>query len=277
MATPAQSPRMAPAAAEAVPAAHPMEGASPEPKRPKARGDATATPMQQSLSLSEVIAGLGDLHGRVARDENYFAGIHDVVDFNAGVLSAVMARVLNLEQGAVTAVDQMKQLGKDAEDNDVKLDNALREQLNQVTTRLEEKNTELMDKLAVSEKNIWEKIGLFDSMATGTASALARIGGAVGPAQPPGLESGRLAALEEALKELNGRLVAVNSAQSAQITGTEAQVQGMGANLSALERTVIDLVRRATLLEACPAPEASVSGGWIRCRRRSGGRACDRA
>ena len=72
-----QSPRMAPAAAAAVPPAHPMEGASPEPKRPKARGDATATAMQQNLTVPEVIAGLGDLHGRVNRDEEYFANIHD--------------------------------------------------------------------------------------------------------------------------------------------------------------------------------------------------------
>ena len=79
-----------------------------------ARGDATATAMQQNLSLPEVIADLGDLHGRVARDEEYFAGVHEVVDFNAGVLSTVMARLLNLEQGVVTATSQMKQLGKDA-------------------------------------------------------------------------------------------------------------------------------------------------------------------
>ena len=97
-------------------------------------------------------------------------------------------------------------------------------------------------------------------MATGTASAVSRIGGAVGPAQPPGLEPGRLALLEKAFKELNGRLAAVNSAQSAQITGVEAQVQAMSTSVSALERTVIDLICRATLLEACPTPEASVSG-----------------
>ena len=119
-----QSPRVAPAAAAAVPTV-PMEGASPEPKRPKARADATATAMPQNLGLPEVVAGLGDLHGRVNRDEEYVAGIHDVVDFNAGVLSAIIARVLNLEQGAALAEAQTKQLGKDAEENDVKLDNAL--------------------------------------------------------------------------------------------------------------------------------------------------------
>ena len=153
-----QSPRMAPAAAAAVPAAHCMEGASPEPKRPEARGDDTETAMQQSLSLPEAIAGLGDLHRRVARDEDYFTGIHEVVDFNADFLSSVMARVLNLEQGAVTATSQMKQLGKDAQENDVKLDDKLREELNHVTARLEVVNTELMNNLAVNEKNIWRKI-----------------------------------------------------------------------------------------------------------------------
>ena len=66
---------------------------------------------------------MGDLHGRVNRDEEYFASVLEVMDHNAGVLSAVMARVLNLEQGMVTATGQMKQLGKDAQENDVKLDN----------------------------------------------------------------------------------------------------------------------------------------------------------
>ena len=79
-----------------------MEGANPEPKRPKARGDATPTAMQQDLTLPQVIARLVDLHGRANRDKEYFAHIHEVMDHNASVLSAVMARVLNLEQGVAT-------------------------------------------------------------------------------------------------------------------------------------------------------------------------------
>ena len=173
---------MAPAAADPVPTAPPMEGASPEPKRPKARAVVTPIAMQQDLTLPQVIAGLGHLHGRANRDEEYFQSIHEVMDHNASVLSAVMGRMLSLEQGVVTATGQMKQLGKDAEENDVKLDNKLGEELNQVTTKLEEKNTEIMKNLALSEKGIWEKICLFDSVATGTSSAVARMGGAMGPA-----------------------------------------------------------------------------------------------
>ena len=76
------------------------------------------------------------------------------MDFKVGVLSTVMARVLNLEQGAVTAVDQMKHLRTDPQENDVKLDIALHEHINQVTTRLDVNNVELMDNLAMSENNI---------------------------------------------------------------------------------------------------------------------------
>ena len=97
MTFPIVSLRMAPAAADPVPTAHPMEGASSETKRPKARADATPTAMQQDLTLPQVIAGLGDLHGRVNRDEEYFANVHEGMDHNANVLSAVMTRVLNLE------------------------------------------------------------------------------------------------------------------------------------------------------------------------------------
>ena len=149
---------MAPAAAEPVPVAHPMEGASPESERPKARAGATPTAMQPGLTLPQVITGLGDLHGRVNRDEEYFQSVHEVMDHNASVLSTVMARVLSLEQGVVTATGHMRQLGKDSEENDEQLDNKLREEFNQVTTRLEEKNTELMKNFALSEKGIWEKI-----------------------------------------------------------------------------------------------------------------------
>ena len=63
MSTPMTFLRMAPAAAEPVPMAHPMEGASPEPKRLKAHANATPIAMQQNLTLPQVIAGLGDLHG----------------------------------------------------------------------------------------------------------------------------------------------------------------------------------------------------------------------
>ena len=89
----------------------------------------------------------------------------------------------------------MRRTSKDAEEKDVKLDNKLREELNQVTTRLEEKNTELMKNLALSEKGIWEKIDLL------TVSLLERV--PVQPDRPPGLEPGRLLALEWAFKELS--------------------------------------------------------------------------
>ena len=192
------SPRMAPAAADPVPVAHPMEGASPESKRPKTRADATPTAIQRDLTLPRVIAGLGDLHGRVNRDEEYVANVHEV-----------------------TATGHMKQLGRDAEENDVKLDNKLREELNQVTTRLEEKNTELMNNLALSEKGIWEKI---DPL---TASILERP--PVQPERPPGFEPGRLLALEGGFKELSGHFNAVSLAQATEITGTQAQVSAMAS------------------------------------------------
>ena len=51
------------------------------------------------------------------------------MNHNASVISTVMARELSLEQGAVTATGHMKQLGKDAEENDVKPDNNLRGEL----------------------------------------------------------------------------------------------------------------------------------------------------
>ena len=117
-----------------------------------ARTDATPIAMQQDLTLAQVIAGLGDLHGRVNRDEEYLQSVHGVTDHNASVLSTVMARVLSLEQGAVTATGHMKQLGKDAEENDVKLDNQFCEELNEVTTRLGEKNTELMNHFALERE-----------------------------------------------------------------------------------------------------------------------------
>ena len=70
--------------------------------------------MQQDLTFPQVIAGLGDLHGRVTRDETNFAEMHGVMDFNATVLSSVMVRVLSLEQAMTTTSTQTAQLGKDA-------------------------------------------------------------------------------------------------------------------------------------------------------------------
>ena len=67
----------------------------------------------------------------------------------------------------------------------------------------------------MSEKGIWENIGLLDAVATGTASAVARMSGAMGPAQPdrpPGLEPGRLDVMEAVFKELGERLSAVDAA-----------------------------------------------------------------
>ena len=116
-----------------------------------------------------MIAGFGVLHGRFNRDEEYFSNVHEVIDHNAVVLSAVMARVLVIEQGVTATTAQLQQLGKDAKEKDETLDNALRGQLSQVTTRLEEKNTEFMGKFALSESSIWEKIALLDAAATGAA------------------------------------------------------------------------------------------------------------
>ena len=127
-----------------------------------------------------------------------------------------MARVLNLEQVVVTATDQMKQLGKDAQENDGKLDDKLREELNQVTTRLEVKNTELMNNPALSETNIWGKI---DDL---TAGLLERP--PVQPERPPGFEPGRLLAFQGGFKELRGHFNAVSLAQATVIMGTQAQV-----------------------------------------------------
>ena len=59
--------------------------------------------------------------------------VHEVMDHNVSVLSAVMTRVLILEQVVATTTAQMKQLRKVAEENDVTLDNALPEQLNHFT------------------------------------------------------------------------------------------------------------------------------------------------
>ena len=36
--------------------------------------------MQQDLTLPQVIAGLGDLPGRVNGDEEYVASVHEVMD-----------------------------------------------------------------------------------------------------------------------------------------------------------------------------------------------------
>ena len=124
-----------------------------------------------------------------------------------------------------------------------------------MTTRLEEQNTELTNSFALSEQGIWEKIGLLDPVATGTASAVARMSGAMGPAQPErlsGLEPGRLGVLEAAFKELGKRLSAVDAAQAVQLPSVNTQAAALGATMSNLERSVIELVRRATLLEACP-------------------------
>ena len=104
-----------------------MEGASPEPKRLKAGADATPTAKTQDLTLPQMIAVLGDMHGRANRDDEYFANVHEVMDHIASVPSEVMARVLNLEQGVATMTAQMNQLGNDAKETDETLDNALRE------------------------------------------------------------------------------------------------------------------------------------------------------
>ena len=134
----------------------------------------------------------------------------------------------------------------------MKLDNKLREEVNQATTRLEEKNTELMNNLALSEKGIWEKIDLL------TASLVERP--PVQPERPPGLEPGQLLALEGGFQELSDHFNAVSLAQAAEITGTQAQVSAMGVSVSGLENTVRELIRRATLIEACPPAAGQGSG-----------------
>ena len=72
-----------------------------------------------------------------------------------------------------------------------------------MTTRLEENNTELMKKLPLSEKGIWEKIDLL------TVGLLERAA-PMQPDRPPGPQPGRLIGLEGAFKELGEHLTAVD-------------------------------------------------------------------
>ena len=116
--------------------------------------------------------------------------------------------MLSTEQGMSATAAKLLQLGKDTKENDETLNSALRGQFSQVTTRLEKKNTKLMAKPGFSESSIWEKSALLDAAATGTANAVARTSGAMGPAHPespPGLALERLVTLEAALKELGER------------------------------------------------------------------------
>ena len=78
----------------------PMNLASPEPKRPRQRDQATAPATVQGVTLPQVVDEVAALRARFDRDEVFVEGIHSAVDANAIILAEVLARLDAVEAKA---------------------------------------------------------------------------------------------------------------------------------------------------------------------------------
>ena len=88
-------------------------------------------------------------------------GIHEAVDANLLVFQQVVEKLVKFELQMFTTVSAPDQtsgdtkLAKDyVEQEDARLDKQIRLELNAMSTRLEEKNTEVMGKLAALEGSV---------------------------------------------------------------------------------------------------------------------------
>ena len=90
---------MPPAAGGSI-AVQPMNPASPEPKRPRQRGEAAGPAMQQDVTLPQVVQEVAALRSRFDRDETFVGEIHSAVDANAVILAGVIARLEAVEAKA---------------------------------------------------------------------------------------------------------------------------------------------------------------------------------
>ena len=112
-------------AVAAAGAPDPIAPASPEPKRPRQRGQEVPSASQQDVTLHEVAGVVAQLHSKFARDETFVAGIHDAVDHNAAILAEAMQRLMAAEQKLVESAGAIGQLAVDAKANDGPLDSPL--------------------------------------------------------------------------------------------------------------------------------------------------------
>ena len=113
-----------------------MNPASPEPKRPRQRDQATAPAAVQDVTLPQVVLEVAALRSRFDRDEVFVEGIHSAVDANAIILAEVISRLEAVEAKATETEASVGRVRVDAEANDVRLDTQIRTELNAVTTRL---------------------------------------------------------------------------------------------------------------------------------------------
>ena len=100
----------------------PMNPASPEPKRPRQRDQATAPATVQGVTLPQVVEEVAALRSRFDRDEVFVEGIHGAVDANAIILAEVIARLEAVEAKATENETLVTGVRTDAEANDVRLD-----------------------------------------------------------------------------------------------------------------------------------------------------------
>ena len=125
---------MPPVAGGAI-AVQAMNPASPEPKRPRRRDEATAPAAVQDVTLPQVVSEVAALRSRFDRDEVFVEGIHSAVDANAVILAEVISRLEAMEAKATENEASVIKVRVDAEANDLRLDTQIRDELNVVTLK----------------------------------------------------------------------------------------------------------------------------------------------
>ena len=139
-------------------------------------------------------------------DKDFAQGIHQAVDDNAVILEQVIARLMTVEQQLYVTIPETGQITADVkiikqyvEQEDARIDKALRLEPNSMTAQLESKNAELMIKLAALEGIVSQ----------------AQLGGGEPPglAAPVGLKN-TVAAMEEQFRITLPKIVGIDETQN---------------------------------------------------------------